>query len=680
MKKIFFLFIICTNILIFLNVYGIYQEKEVSDSYNLFGYKDGKYYETIIFHNSLKDVDPNQFIQELNSLVGNYDVMIYTSEESYEEKYQNYYIGYNGSIKNAFGLLTSRDLIFNENQQLFYSNHELKDCTKFFSLNSKFKLNIFPLNELLNIPNGYISQYTIVAKNNDILENIKEVLVNKYEIHFKEFIKYENDTLNVKQTLFTKLKFPIVISVVISSLILLIYIEKSSLKIGIMKLHGFSNFCIYIKIFSSIILIILVGIPFTLLTCFFVSVGIINDVSKLFLFDLMRWGFFQGAALIIVLIVYFAVIVISSYSALLKSSKSAKLLLSVNFVVKVICLVVVMPILYSAVMELNVNIKTLIEGNRIISNTDSIQYSKNFIKGYEYDGYDLAKYYGGDFDEYYDVYQEAYEQLNHAGAFYFNDNAIIMDNGESIPLCSINLNYLENFPIKDEGNKVVDFNAYLVDVLLCIPEKYQNLNLEQYISLNENSYDICYISNKQDYLNFSLATTYKVNSNSPCFLVYSNQAKRIDKSPFLGVYFNGDFNNQLTPYFKDKTAVMDLHERVDIVNQNALDESYDNLEIVISILILLLLTSIEYCYLYFKSNSSSLAIKKLHGYSYVRLYMDIFMENAMVFILLFIICIMQKMRVLPIVILMIFDFIILSTYINVYEKRNIKKILKGGEF
>lgn len=678
MKKILLLFIIISNVFVFFNVYNVYQEKVVSDSYDLFGYENNKYYDTVIFNDKLINVDGNEFVQFLNQVIEKHPVLIYTSDSVYAEGWLNYYIGYNQSLKKAFQLNTSTDLIFNSHEERYYTNQNKTNAVNFHTLNSNFIINLFPLEKLLDEKNKYINEYTIIAEDEETLTYVKNLIKNKYSHQFQEFIQYENHVLNVDEKLNKDMLLPMIFCIVISVTILLIYVEKSASKIAIMKLNGVGVFSIFYYIFLPIGVIIFLGTMSTLAICYMLVTQTMFRLYFDFFFDLMKWGFIESLILLLLLTIYFVIIMVSSYIHLLKNKNNTKYFLNFNYVMKIICLIAVLPLLNTNLNNFNMTVKSLKSCNEIKKLDKPMQYIEGFLDGYKNDGYDISKYYQKDFDEYYEIYQNEYERLNQKGLLCFLEDTFVVDE-LSFPCYLINQNYFNRFPIRDANNQLINLSSYSRNIIFGIPSKYKDLHFEQLKNFENNSYEICYISENQDFLNLSLFTNSKVDKLPPCFLIYTDQATRINKSPFFEMFYEGDINELLSPHFKDKVKIMNSDERINhIISMNE-NDLIENLKIILLISLLLLLMTVEYCYLYFKTNSYKLSVKKLHGFSHFRLYGDIYLENIFIFVLLFFIAYFYHIEALSILPLFLYDMFVVFVNISIFEKKNVNAMLKGSE-
>lgn len=674
MKKLFLLFLICTNLLIFFNVVEVHKEKTISDAYDLYNYDNNKYSEHVSFKNELIEVNDEEFIGYLDDLTKEYNVLISAHNADYKQGYLDYYISYPHSLKETLKLETDTDLVFDASQNNYYSNQS--DGIYFDTVNKDFKVHLYPLNKLLEIPNGYLTYYRIIADDEKILNLVKDDIINTYPEYISEFTQMENHVLNVSEALSKQLLIPITFSIVISSMIILIYMEKSSKKISIMKLEGYGNIQIFINLFISIILMIVLTIPISMTVYYLTFIGRINPVTIPLIKDLFKWSLIEEFLLLGLFIVYYVILICSSYSTLLKSNKYVKHLLNINFLIKLLCLVLVFPMFSNTLDYCKQITNTISVSNPLIDQTKNIEYLYSFMPGYNQDGYDLPKYYTLKFDEIYDTYQNEYKKLDELGALYFGDD-ILNKNNKSIPLFNINYNYLKENPLYDINGNLIEVDNSTDQVIMLIPEKYKKYHFEKDLELplEPNNYSYIYIKNNQKYTNYAISKHGLIPEYEPCFKIYLGNAMKIDKSPFMNMYYKGDINEVLSSHFKDKVIVKNYSEDLISNNEHYIKESLNSSNLLIAVFTLLLLTTIEYTHLYFKVNNQKLAVKKLLGYSYIETYYDLYIENILIYVLM---TILFGIKHIPI--LLVIDLIILLISSLVFEKNNIKDVLNGGEF
>ncbi|MGM9973822.1 MAG: DUF1430 domain-containing protein, partial [Clostridiaceae bacterium] len=674
MKKIFCVFFLITNLFLFMNIYNLFCEKDISDTFSIFGYNQKHKNFSVSFHTDLNNKSPKEFISFLKALAENNNVEIIRPQYNYADNKYIFYIMSTRNIAESMGLVTTEFVDFINESEKFYTNNSSNiNGSYFYLLNPDLQLKIYPLNKIINaVPIS--GEYTVYCESDEDLLNTQMLLQEQYGNFITGFYNYNQELLNIRSEYNSLLKTLLTLAFIITMIILLFMLSQALKKISLLKLNGYSSFNIAVDIFAKyfLYLIFLSGAMFSVL--FFVTAGEINVRTIPFATYLAKALMAEIPLIVLILLLNTLILKALKLPKLIKNHNFNKPLLNTNYFIKICFLTFFLPYVFQSFSEVTASFMIVKEMNSYEAASDVI-YLEGFKDGHQFDGYDLVKFYEDRDDPVFLKYQEDYEYFNKMGAIYFQGYSVAVDYETSIPSIAFNMNYLNKYPVYYPNGGKVTLNNTGKKIYILVPEKYMHLNISPSMFLTEdNETEIIPISNNNYYYNFYLMMTANNEGNGDSILmVYTDDAFRMDKSIFNGVYFQGiapeELNDNLEKIgYKDKVEIRNLEESRSNLTSSILKHSNKALFFLIITFLLTIGVNAEYDYLYFKAYKKRIIIKKLTGYSFFPLYLNIIIEGILAYIIPLAIMYRSKtdinyrlllgMIALEVLILLIFDRIL----------------------
>lgn len=673
MKKILLLFIVFSNILLFSSVHDIYKEKDVSDIYNMYGFKTGKIVTSLDFKNEIGSLDKKQFLETIVKISHDQQVMFYVEEEDYEKSELTYYISYAKPLNQAFHLVSNQALVLGKSRS-FYSNQEGKGVP-FYTINKDWNFSFHSLLDLSNKKTP-VTTLLMVGTQKHTEQALKKI-TSQYGKYLQEASHTTQDHLNTRQALSKSLQPLLFMSLAVVVIILLMYTDMSSEKIGIMKMEGYNHVDILMALYRSITLMIII-VPIIVLTLlFFILLKQINYVTLSMGYALMKYVLIEIVGLIACIGINYLVILTTSFSLLIKQAKQNKYLLNINFIIKIICVIGVISMFTSGLQNVR---KDFILWNNLQKYGyyyRSAQSIEGLKEGYQNDGYDLVKYTSGQYDHMYEVYQKNYDIANKLGAFYFERQEVTVGDQE-MSVFYINSNYLNAVKFLDHNGQRVSIDNSKKEITLLVPESKKSIPISDYILDEKNTVSTIHIKDNQSYIDYSMLSNRNV-VNNPIFIVYSDQANRVSKTLFSTMYFTSHLEMVLEKTgYKGKVSINSgKHEYQSEVNYLNKQFSKDLTQILFpSILIILII--VQYCHMYLKCKKEKIAVKELLGFDYLHCYLDLYIENLIVYLLPLVLLLFTNKRLIGILVFAMMDIIITSLFIIITKNQSIITILKEG--
>jgi len=626
----------------------VYENKDTTYIYQIETEQPGVFHEWIAVDNNNSEVDSQSMFELFKELTERYKLLISVSLGDYSRNQFDFYMASHTNIDQRLGLVTDISIDFNESDDYFYTNRkDNPEGIYFYLLNTDLDVNIYPMTYLGEMPSTRI---LFVANSRDELEESIAILLNHFGDSLTRMGEATAEPYVVQDEINAFLPTTIIMSMICTFLLLMMYVHTKSKKIAIFKTMGMSLSAIAIKMFFSLFVIIALIITITNILLFAIFVGTINARTIPMVIDLAKSGTYQliGVFLTIVLSC-FLLTFIPTYS-LLKNSRLNRQLMKVNYVLKILVLITLLPLVsdkINNIMQESVMIRYAT--NREV---DDFQFVPRYKMEHDNDGYDLLKYLeelsqSRDPDiinnhELLYEYHQAYRILNNAGAIfcksynpYGNDSGIM-----------VNENYIKKYPIKDIDGNWIDIDQIDADVVYLIPEYYFEYHTgEFYLSdpFDNINYEMIVIDNKQEIFNYSPFWEYEFIQRPHMITLYKDTAFRLDASIFNDVYIDADIKELLksTP-FNDKIVVSSLGDELAFQRERMIKNVLDEVRFVLPTFALILLIIIQYTYLYLKEFSQQIFIRKLLGHNPIRIYGGLLLESSFAVIAAAFIALLRK--------------------------------------
>ncbi len=679
MKKLFLLLMICSNIIVFTLIVAVHEEKSITDTMLLYGYKEDKVSSSLLFNEDFYNTDLNIFNNKIEEVCKQYNVLVEVYNIN-EERNQYYYdICYDGELDTIFDIATTQSLVFDGSNTNYYQSGE-----NLYLLNKSIDVEIKPFNLLVQHP-GLI---TVYGYSNEEVNSAIESIGVDYQDYINEQIEYVQDAPSIQNNIQERLFLPLLICLFLTSIVLLTFISKNTKKIAVMRLHGYHSFSIFKEIFMIPILIIIICPIMTIgiISCFYIDQ--INSVTISLLIDLMKWTIKESIFYLSILSLYLIVISLTSNAILLKGNRHMRVFMTTSTIIKIICIIALYPLLLGAIGDYSLSSLALHKIDDINQIDNNYHYIETLKPQYRNNGYDLSRYY----DDYFQnpnkdftnepilkEYLEGYNLLNEKGAIYFKESSYyeISPNGEQqiqIPVYEVNYNYTTLQSILDKDNQEVNFNKNSDDVYILTSNA--DLDIDA-LALPTTVLDVEIIVCK-NLENLPIFSYIYFNESDPIFIVTMDLVQPIERSPIIDVYYHDDITDQAGEYFTGKIDVATLENQLNTYQHTYENMLKNSLFIFLVASCVVIITIIQYAQQYFKVNRQKITVKKMHGYRFIDIYYDLFIEEVLIYALLAAILVYLDFMIFPAILLALFDLgVLLCTALMIHKKSMVENLNKG---
>lgn len=508
------------------------------------------------------------------------------------------------------------------------------------------------------------------------------------------------------------------IAYLLCALIIFYSLLNSYKRIGIEKLLGYSEFSIYSKRMSIIILCETISI---IITTFSLGIYHFKSYNNLFILFLCKLAIING------LLVLFAISLLSvpflyikriKISDMLKNKNPVNLISNFNTILKIALAIIMILLLNNSY------------NNYIIISSTYDATGKNWEHTKEYAVISQFSYKS---DIKYEDYSEEnmnkqkslFLHFNKSGAIYANfqsysPNTRKLNSSQNLESyktdkITVNINYLKKHPVYDENGNKIMFNESATDYIILVPEKYhiyenqiikyaqdaKNLRNTEKAKAENQKIKIYWTKSNQNLFSYRL----DINPNQgncvsdPIIRVLTeSNGFLIDYYKVLGYSgkpFKIKVNDQANPA-KDILPKIDKYYDSKYFNVK-IDTIYGNVREQIQsikkqmtyscITVILLCFAITFIILqnilnYFSQHSLRLAVQKLHGYRQLDKYKSYMLQIVITWFVILVnsFWLAHEANTIPILVFSLFtlEFIITILLISYIEKRKIIKIVKGG--
>ncbi|EJL29127.1 bacteriocin-associated integral membrane protein possibly involved in immunity [Brevibacillus sp. BC25] len=278
---------------------------------------------------------------------------------------------------------------------------------------------------------------------------------------------YNSGEMEIEEDFFTYIKYVIITIVII---MLIYYIFNESKRIGVMKMHGLSNLYLwYLVVGRFITILFLLSASASVLAALLIKDTTVSFIGSVVISQLISFVFVTFISL-------FAYIYISRIKVVdvIKNRKQTNVIFALNTLLKIGCsifLILVILSIWGQYHELSIKQENLKSWER------SKDYGVFYPVKVGNDSEDVEK--GSPKTTVTEV-TGLYPLLNRMGALYINaiayeqQSLILNRESSGIRSISVNLNYLQEFPVYDIQNNPVGISEETSDFILLVPEKYRD--------------------------------------------------------------------------------------------------------------------------------------------------------------------------------------------------------------
>lgn len=644
MKKLIVILFILVNILLFFNIKQVYMDNDLTDVLQTINVHPDIVHASLFISNPnnelISDEDSEEILSMFRAITQQYDVFINYSEISFDKNEYVIYLMSETPIDQLLGLVTDMSLVFQDNSDYFYTNRDnIENGIYFFLLNNLIDVRILPISSMETIRGG---MYTFAAYTQSDLEESVSTFLAEFDSYVDYFIEFDIEPFDIEYEI-GSFFFPIVfVTMILISLVIIMYVHIHSKKIAMLKTMGFSIFALVKQLLLPLLILIFFSVSGINAILFILYVREINVRTIPIIWTLAQSGAIQLVGIVLTFALSIMLLLFIPSFSLLNNSNINRYLMNANYVLKIVVLVIMMPLLSSRIDSIQDNFKMLryVSGYEKNSFIIEYQFSPMLSPMFRSDGYSTVfseivrntdwENIGLEIIYEHDIlyeYQRAYRVLNDAGGIYCRGGR--MWSGE--PLLNVNENYLDIHPVTDLYGNLVDLNQFDADVVYFIPEIYMGRDfIELWI---DHGYKIIFVNNEQYLYDYSLDWSFSASdipSQPYIVTVFKNTAFRLDASPFQNVFFNGDINNRLyDTHFYDRILVSTVGDELIRIREKHLQDLLNHIFVIIPTFGLVLVIIVQYSYLYLKSYKKRIYIGKLMGYNLFRVFSQLLLESSL---------------------------------------------------
>ena len=655
-----------------------------------------------------------------------YDTNMSNFSESKTTKYKKtIFMTFNN--KGALKLRTGRVLQKDDDAERFLSSANTDDS------NQVGVLNWMSLGDVAEIrpwrafenTNFWLHSIIILTTNNkktiDIVDN---VISDFKDIYGLSFVKSFSENKNLYDTsIYTEEHRRLAHDTIaiISCLYILVLVHSVFLRykdFGVMKLCGFSNYKIVINLLSSLIKTILISLIGVFVVFF--SYLIFKNENALFEFFKVWTVKMLPIILLLILINLLSMILIVNLkiSVALKNKKPVEFLQHFNYIFKIIFASVFISYITSTTLQMNLFISSI-----------------NNFKMWQEKAKNLVEPFGALFGDNEDgswfakstmlAMKKLYDKLDNEGKTIYADFGNYSDNQDekssvesnvefaklhgkqetSYMACksvTVNNNYLKNNPIYDIDNKRVDIKESGKDevnlLVLWNLKKYEQEIIKEYgidyTTKKQKKVNITYIKSNQKYFTYDLHVAQNKNNtltNIPVVVVCNQENLDLDYYCCYGLNFIKVKNisnayNELLPYLKEtgldnmyystRPITWQINHQIYSTEQSLLFTLFKLFFVIISLILLIISSSINYI----EKHKVKNIVCKIFGTPFLKRYRSFYYVIILIWLLSYVILYERFHLILTTKIVglsCLFDLIISTVFLKLYENKKISSVLKG---
>lgn len=619
MKKKHYSLLVVIYVLLFVNLFFVYREKDISNFYNNFDYFQSNENKDGFIYIESTDIDKQLLLKKLYKLSSDSDISFVIKNNIRQNneviRFDNYYVGNEDNLKKL--LPKNLKINFNDFKNGKYlSNKDKKDTQRILTF-YEVEYNIYPIDKILEED---FPIYTIDFYHNKNYAEIKNIInneLNDFSINIDVFTREE---YNLNNGLIVGIVKILVIMFVLSSVSSLFFISNNLKIIGIYKLNGIKKLYIWEKIYLKYMISSLILSVFIPIAGFLIIFGtILGRVTEPLIFIILA-GILLALINLIISIIFVNIISKIRVSEIIKGRNINKKLTMLSYILVIVSGIIIVPVI-------NDNVIRLTEG-------------LSFVNEKYFSIKDHSKYNVINIDKYIEdieVKQNIIDELDTNNALIkFEPTSIFskdLNNENRYLAFFINEVYLNNQKFQ-LNNRNIDLSSDK-DVIIFMDEKTFNLDdwtIDQFVYESGKSAEIKFFDDVS-FENYSDELVIRYSNYKPIFIYIKNDKnyntqRLIINSDKIEVAKNILINNGI------KKDIEFINGKI-IMNQ-LLKETFKYFTIQIISIIPFLLTFYSVSKTLFElikiTNKKKWTIQRIFGYSKVRIYLDIFIDILIIII------------------------------------------------
>lgn len=672
MKKVLITVFMLSSCFLFFALLSVYQEKDESDLYHLFGLKDTTNV-NIEFQGDLSKLPFDALSDDVYALVKESDSAVISENSDYSSKTFDMYVAYDGNLNALFDTNGLSDVKFDGAEKEIHFSSDGVSAYAFPMINKTFHVNIYSFDQLdASSGNGYLSFGIYGEDAADSAEIVMEKYA-QYQPVIQDYSQAEYDYVTERDH---SIRYYLFISIVLLFVIMLFYLSDHMKDISIYRLNGYSTLRICTTVFGKTVVFMWAGGLILLFVLFAIFVGFLNERSLLCLKS-MVWGYFLlSLSLIPVIVLPVFLMGRMRLSTVLKGR-------SFNGVLSLVMFVLCFPVVLYCTSGLIPKAEALISyAGQYIQLLQNRQWYNNtyYFSGYTRDYMHLSTNYMEMSDSADDpAYLEAIEMVNtfeEAGAWFVSSSTYYDIHDQEIPVMIINENCFHETGKKlkaydtvtkylDEGNAVVLMNTGQYETSpVSAGQLFEGLDHTTPVVL-DTSFDGMGIFG---------------DTRAEIVVVLKKGTPMRNKTIFNHLYVHDmsmeKVHELLAMHGMEKMVeISDMEGEYNLYRRGSVDVMQTILRESFPLVLLLGFTMLAYHVLYRNANRSEIAVKRLFGFTSIRMYYTYLLEC-----MLFYVCaglFLQEWKVfLPMLLHLFLVFVLL--YVD-RKQFSVAEMLKGEE-
>lgn len=672
MKKVLVIVFMLSSCFLFFALLSVYQEKDESDLYHLFDLKD-RTSVNIEFQGDLSGLPYDVLADDLYALVKESGSAVIAESSDYSTKTFDMYVAYDGTLNELFDTTGLSDVKFDGTEKEIHFCSDAISAYSFPMINKEFHVNIYSFDQLgVSSGNGYLS-FGIYGKD---AEKDAEVIIENYAQYQPVIQDYSQAEYDYVRERDHSIRYYLFISIVLLFVIMLFYLSDHMKNISIYRLNGYSTLRICTTVFGKTVFFMWAGGLILLIMLFVIFVGFLNERSLLFLKS-MLWGYcLLSVSLVPVIVLPVFLMGRLRLSSLLKGR-------SFNGVLSLVMFVLCFPVVLYCTAGLIPKAEALIgyTGKYIQLLQNRQWYDETLcFTGYTKDYMHLSTNYMDMSNATDDpAYLDAIDMVNafeEAGAWYVSASEMYVENDMTIPVLIINENCFFDTGVKlnaydtvnehlKKGNAVILMNTTLYET----NPVFANMLFEGLDNTNPVILDP----------SFEGMSVFG-DTRADIVVILNNCTPMRNKTIFNHMYVHDMSLETVNKIL----ATQGMEDMVDISDMEGEYKLYKqgNITVMTTImregfpLVLLLVVSIAgYHVLYRNANIREIAVKRLFGFTSIRMYYSYLLEC-----MLFYVCAGFFLQEWKVLLPMLFHLFLVWILLYVEGKRiSVPEMLKGEE-
>ena len=604
-------------VLLFINLFFVFREKDISNFFNNFEYFDNVENENGYINFESTDFEKKKLINILKELSHEENIAFMISNNIRENdeivKFDNYYIG---SEENLLKLLPKKSRIDfdNFNKGMYLSNRGNSTTQKILTF-YEVEYNIYPIDKIFE---EEFEIYTIEFYHNKNESEINNKIKNEMSEFNIQIDKFDREEYNINAGIINNIIKILIIMFVLSIVSSIFFISDNIKTIGVYRLNGIKKRDIWRKIYSKY-QILSIGLSIIIpITGFLIIFNTISGRLTYPLLIIILAGILLSLLNFIVSIFFINVISKLRLSEIVKGRNINQKLTTFAYILVIITGIVIMPVI-------NENITRLAEGVSYL--TEKYFSIDNHSK---YSTINIDKYIDND-----EIKQKVLDEIDSINAIILFEPSSIFSpdlNRDNRYLAFfVNEKYLNNQVFRLD-NESIDINSDKDVVILMDKEtfKLEQWTIEQFVFDGGKTAEIK-LYDKVSFENYSDETVNRYHNSKPIF-IYDKENKNLNNQRLI---VESNKVEDIEKIFNNYGIIQNIpivngKDSINLIIKNAFSYFGIILVSIMPFLITFFVVTNSFSELLIITNEKKWTIKRIFGYSKLKIYLDIFIDFSII--------------------------------------------------